>query len=537
MSTAEATATSSQLAIWNHPLRIVILTFVGVAPFLCIPLSHLLADPQQATGLFQYELPYYVANGNAAFDRGNGVFYPNPYDPSPDAPVIYVHWLPWIFGFCTTTLNLDPGTVIVTATIVAAMLFSFATFRIVRFLCPGPCLLPAYFLTMWGGGLLVVASLLIDGSPLTLDPGRGLWFLNWGRNCLLPTEAVYHSLVLTCWLAEWKSQKRSANLAMALLATTHPWSGLQLLLTMNAWRCLVLLRRKTSLAHDRWPFAHFAFSLTVLIAFLAYYKIWLPSFEAHAALQKTWELDWSVAWTTAIFAWGPIAVVAATCFLKQRQATKNIASNPHRDIKAFLMTAFAVAIGLALHDRIIKPVQPLHFTRGYVWMPLCLLAILSASLHLKPTGRNGWMPIVILGCLLMITDNFVFCAVHVNRQFKQKDGFFLSPAERQLLRQLDRSPDTHQKIGLTDSEDLNYLLPTYTRCRPWLGHHFNTPDYPNRRLQWEQWSTEQGFDFKAVDPIIDFVALRRTGTARDPEPAFWQLVDLPNAEFEVWKRR
>ena len=67
---------------------------LSVLPFLAIPIAHLLSNIQTATGFFHYELPYYVANGRAALERGNGLFYPNPFDPAADAPAIYAHWLP-----------------------------------------------------------------------------------------------------------------------------------------------------------------------------------------------------------------------------------------------------------------------------------------------------------------------------------------------------------------------------------------------------------------------------------------------------------
>ena len=45
---------------------------LSVVPFWIIPLAHLASGPT-ATGFYQYELPYYVANGRAAFARGDSV--------------------------------------------------------------------------------------------------------------------------------------------------------------------------------------------------------------------------------------------------------------------------------------------------------------------------------------------------------------------------------------------------------------------------------------------------------------------------------
>ena len=89
---------------------------------------------------------------------------------------------------------------------------------------------------------------------------------------------------------------------MLLLATTHPWSGLELLLTINLWRSF----RWRSICHS---VAAIQLAAAVLLgAFLSYYRLWLPSFEQHAALQRVWEVEW----TSALGAWGLAG--AATAF-------------------------------------------------------------------------------------------------------------------------------------------------------------------------------------------------------------------------------
>ena len=226
---------------FNAP-GVVLLLVVALVPFWAIPVAHLASNPQTATGFFQYELPYYVANGRAAFERGDGVFYPNPYAPSPDAPSVYVHWLPWSLGLLTAKFGFDPGDVIFTFTFFASIAFAWATWKLVALRTePGRQQNLSFLLSMWGGGLLCVAGMIFGlansqawlDSVLQFDPGQGMWFLNWGRNALFPTEAIYHTLVAGCWVAEIRRQRIAANVCLLLLATTHPWSGIELLLTIN----------------------------------------------------------------------------------------------------------------------------------------------------------------------------------------------------------------------------------------------------------------------------------------------------------------
>ena len=411
------------------------LLFLSVLPFLAIPTAHLLSDFQTATGLFHYELPYYVANGRAALERGNGLFYPNPFDPSPESPAIYVHWLPGALGLAVSGCGVDPGSLILWLTFAAALGFAAATYRLVAACLPQhyvDCPVP-FLAVMWSGGALSIGSAItgwLTGDQTTdllaLDPGKGMWFLNWGRNALFPTEAVYHALTACCWLAEIRQKKTAANVFLLLVATTHPWSGLELLLTINLWRSTRVL-----IMPQRANVMHLSTSVLMFAIFAGYYKIWLPSFEQHAALQNVWELDWSLKWSSALAAWGFAAAIAVSRLWMVPSILRTTAVQ-------FLLCALLVAGGLSLHDRLIEPVQPLHFTRGYVWLPLFLLGLPA----LLDTLRSWWHRSLISRIAasfiisLLIADNLVFAAIHSWRQYQQEDGFHLDVHDRALMAEL-----------------------------------------------------------------------------------------------------
>jgi len=507
---------------------------VVVLPFLAIPATHLYSNSETATGFFHYELPYYVANGRSALERGNGLLYPNPYDPSADAPAIYAHWLPQLLGILTSSLGLDPGTLIVWFTAAAALLLAVMTQRLVQGCLPEEFPHPtlALFGAMWGGGFLIVGGALTswinsrtDFDLLRLDPGHGMWFLNWGRNSLFPTEAIYHALCAGCWIAEIRNRRFMANAFLLLLATTHPWSGLELLLTINLWRGIQLVTKR-----DRDRVLHFGFAVSVLVIFLSYYKLWLPSFEQHAALQSVWELDWSLAWSSAIPAWGIVAAAAGWRLWNHPDDLRTITVQ-------FLLCALTVAVALSLHDRIIKPVQPLHFTRGYVWMPLFLLGapVLLTAIHQLWRRSRGMKAVAVGLAILFVTDNLSFAIIQCGHQYRQEDGFHLDHHDRALLADLHvRYPGL---VTLTDSEDINYVLPAYANLRPWLGHQFNTPEFAQRSAV-----MHDCFPVGTISPetIPSDVTLLVVEKNRNSKPLAlsdqWLDSDIPNAKWAVWIR-
>ncbi len=219
-------------------------SLMAALPFLLFPAIHHVRWGDEASGFTTYDLPYYAANARAILDRGHAGSYPNPFDPDPAAPVIYFHWLIGLLAVLIGPMHLPPGLALLAIQAVGAFASARVMYSLVAWLLPesrGRTLL--YLLTMWSGGLLILGKLLANvaqGHPwhaalLALDPGQGLWCLNFGRNLILPTEAVYHALMLGLWLAILKARWKSAAVLLAAICSTHPFTGAQALAIVGAF--------------------------------------------------------------------------------------------------------------------------------------------------------------------------------------------------------------------------------------------------------------------------------------------------------------
>ncbi len=544
------------------------MVLMAVLPFWLLPLAHWISNPETATGFFHYEMPYYMANGRAAFDRGNGFLYPNPFDPDPAAPSIYGHWLLWGMGLLPAFADANPGDLILGMTFLASVGLSLMTWKLVAERLP-PAASPHYWflLSMWGGGLLVAGGFLAGclghsdpiSTLLQFDPGKGLWFLTWGRNSIFATESVYHILVAACWISEMRGQPVRGTVFCGLLAATHPWSGLELLLTLNLWRCLQFCQIRE---HSTAVLA--MVSASMLALFLWYYKIWLPGFIHHERLQQVWELDWSLSWTSAALAYGLVIIPAAIRIARANgtlvaptvatvdegntvhlNSTRfhSAVSGPLTRPEQFLICALLTAVGLVFHDRFMKPVQPLHFTRGYIWMPLFLLGlpVLYSWWHSPAHNRRGadnaarrrrWLPALML---LFTVDNIAFSVIHSQWLFAGRFGFHLDMHERALLREAgQRFPD---QVWLTESETLNYLSPAYADIRPWVGHQFNTPEFASRQQIAQQIFSGERINVQAIPEEVQVIAFRRfRETQSIKSSGEWVAFESHNAEWCLWCR-
>jgi len=525
--TAEPTAPSPRA---DH--RVVLVIGLALLPWLTILAAHYAGNGESATGVIQYDQPYYVANGRAVFDRGNGVFYPNPSDADANAPIIYFHWLPWVLGAAVTQLSISPGTAYSLLTILMLPVFGGLTWQLVKRRTTQHRL-SLTVLALWGGGLVSMIGLvkgLFTGIPLDkavfeFDPTEGLWFLNWGRNTVYGIEITYHCLVATTWWMVLQRQHSMALLFAGCLALTHPWSGIELLLTLNAWFLLEAIRHRSGAS-----LRTLGCSILSLCLLLGYYKVWLPQFAAHATLQQNWSLNWNLEWSTVLYAYGPIAGLA---FLQLRRTAFRMSRE-----EQFLLIAAAVAFGLSLHDRILsKPVQPIHFTRGYIWMPLFLIAapqlqrILNSVSH-HPRRRLAAAVLVFFACF----DNIAFTLTHSVWQYRGEEGFFLAAADWHVLQSLDKC--ARDQVVFCESLQLNYLMPTYIPVRPWMCHKFNTPEFLPRDRILARAIADNSIDPDLISEEIDVLVLsQRRRTDKLARHLNWVRTEIENTKWQVWHRR
>jgi hypothetical protein len=436
-------------------------------------------------------MPHYVGMGRAIFERGNGFAYPNAYDYRDDAPVIYFHWFIWLLGFGVVKLGFEPGAWFVTLGVVGAVACSWVTLKLVEAILPTRRFLTLLFLlAMWGGGFLCLARIAANihaGRPWSddicaYDPFDGYWFMNWGRNLIYPTEATYHALAAACWLAVLRGRWPWAVAAAAAVAATHPFSGLEVFLMLLAWWGLEFCLRP-----DRRHAVPLLALVVVIGLFGWYYGVYLESFPQHRHLRNALELNWTLSPLALVLGIGPVALFTLARLIVDRRALD-------KDV-GFLLTCFAVAFLLSNHQWFIHPVQPLHYTRGYFWLPLCLIG-LPWGQRVLSNWRQRMRPVVFAATTALmgavaVSDNALFLRKNIDNP---EHVVYLWPAADDMFRWIKQN--RLQGVLLTRFPDLGYWASVYTSLRPFTGHGHSTPDYNLRlgeldlffdRGQWRPW--------------------------------------------------
>lgn len=462
----------------------------------------------RATGFLQFDQPYYFANAREHFDDGRFHWlYGLPFSADYDTPRLYVQPQSLFFGFVHHLTGVWPGYLYVAFGVVAAVVcMRVATalleqvmgqhFRTLRtlllvFAWGGGTFAAAGALRAWVGGLDVVHAPYAVGVLFAFEPGDGYWFLNLGRNLFYATEAFYHALSLGTVLLAMRGRLWLSCLTLAVLCASHPFTGVQLALIMNAWVWVELLLRR----YGRAGFAPTAAPVTrthalaffgVLAVHVAYYLVFLRRSPEHVVLQKQWShglpATWVMHWYQDLLAYGVVFALAVF-----RLGERNRLRAALQQVSVRLLVVWAlVSIALVHHDLLIAPLQPLHFTHGYIWMPLFLLgAPALAKLLVSPPSRAlGRRLLPALLVVAFLADNACWLGAQCWQAARGgwPLGYYLSREEEQVLDQLDQ-PHRRGSLLIGTEQQLNYLAMTYTPLRAWTSHEHNTPDHKRKLRQ------------------------------------------------------
>ncbi len=493
----EDTAVSATAAL--HPaarpsraareLRLWLVSLALFAPALVPYVSHFALQPagKLPTGFIQYDLPYYLANAREHFDGGQfRLFYSNPYDVSYDSPAIYFQPMTLALGSLIHFTGLAPHLILMAFEFLAGWVCARVALALYAEIVglngwERKLGLVVFF---WGGGLLALAGaayVLATGSSieqlLVFDPAHGWWCLNFGRNMIYATEALYHALFFGCILCVIRRQFWAAVALAFLASASHPFTGVELLLIVMSWASVELF----FIQSGKVPGAFLASVVALLAVHVGYYLVFLTQVPEHRVLMKRWEQPWFLQAENFVPAYALVGSLAFWSFRHVNLARTFFASTKNR----LFLVWFLVAFALANNEFAIKPIQPLHFTRGYIWTALFFLGVptlLGLFAALKARGGRVLGSLAIAAVLgLLLLDNATWLGRFPCRAAQGRPilDFPVTADQLALYRWMSR-PENRGAFLITDDAELGYLAGVYTPLRSWLGHDKNTPDIDAR---------------------------------------------------------
>jgi hypothetical protein len=444
------------------------------------------------TGFTLDENVLYMSYAHQYLDQDHAsLFYSNPFDGDPQSPNIYFQPVNFLFAGLMK-LGADPGLCFSIFGLLMTFLCILLGIKILQHL------LPDYkkqtfisILFTWGGGLTALAGLmgstflhgyhtqhLIDGI-YQADPANGWWGLNWGRTLFIPLEAYYHFLFLLNIYFILKQKWAAAAGTAFFLSISHPFTGIEFLLIMNGW----LLLEKLFYKNKKIPNWYCGVILAVTFFHIWYYLFYLNSFPEHKQIFSQYSAGWTYSLLIAIPAY---CLVAALSFLNAyiNRPVKKFLSIPHQ--RLFLCWA-VIAFLLSKHEWFIKPMQPIHFTRGYIWAGLFLFslpALLWLINYLQQSTIRKWL---LYGfTFIFLSDNILWTTNLLRQTNNIESEGHITKDTQQVLKFLE-SNTTNKDLLVGNASLVNYLANVYTHTNAWVSHPFNTPNREERIKQMEHY--------------------------------------------------
>jgi hypothetical protein len=438
----------------------------------------------EPTGFIQYDMGYYMANARECFDRGDGSpFYALPYSDTYDNNAIYFQPQIYVLGLAEHLSGLDPGTVFV----LFGLVFGVVGFRAAIAIYERRVGLDSTGAVMgliamaWGGGVIwlmgMVASLVQVGANLDLalawsfqfDPFGGWWFVDLGRNFVYPTEAYYHSLFLGTILALLVRRWHLAYLAVLVLAISHPFTGSELIAVVGLWAGVERFLMKSRDV----PLWFIAGVGGAGLALIGYYGLYLSSDPEHYELLQQWTGPNLLLPTSSLL---PAYVLVAFMAIQGHTQRTPVWSSQGDPFDRLCVLWATVAFLLSKHDLFMPPHQPLHFTRGYTWLPLFLLG----ARWLRTVFDRLWVRSIaarvgaVALLFLFVADETAWLTLRTREAFGGQVGMYLTAAQRESLMQIQTLP-VERPLVVTDDPMLGYLVTIYTPFRAFVSHWANTP--------------------------------------------------------------
>ena len=461
-----------------------LLAFLLSTPIIIFNLAYLYNhDPGLVpTGFIQYDNVTYVGNSiQYNWSEHSGLFYSNRLNDSHGHEQIYFNPQLLIIALFMR-LGIAPGFALMLFNLLSAILFfrfAIAIYDHLKQTNERRVLNIVFF--SWGGGLLCASGVLLHligfagndiwSSMFVLDPAHGWWGLNAGRSLFFSMEGWYHALFFGIIFFILQKRWTLGAILLFLLSLSHPFTGIELLLILFTWMVIEISISKHSIP------IYFALTVICILAFhIWYYLVYLNKFPEHLSVFQQYSLNWKYRFYHFIPAY--ILTASLTILAMKIEGLKNYFSVQSN--RLFICWAI-IAFTLANHELFIKPMQPLHFTRGYIWSALFFAGLpglhyLWKTLFIK---KNGVIFILLIS-IIFVSDNLVWIIKNTRRVNEPTSVTLITAEQKQILEFLSINAKFNDAIVGSD-EVIPYLASIYTKSNIWFSHPYNTPNYSSKK--------------------------------------------------------
>jgi len=480
---------------WTRKLNEKKLFLLSILPVIIVSLSilywYIKPMPGEVfLGFVQAEQPVYLVLSKEIATEGRFIFYSSPYAIEEDFPKIYTHLLPLLLGYTWKLTGISLQTLWWLTRLIFGPIMFLLAFQILRlYITNEKYLVAGAIMLGLSGGLAYLHAFLrflLFGDDffigwMVLEQTYDWWFTNLFRVTYYPLELFAHVLFFSSVLFLLRKQYSYSAVAFLLTWWAHPFAGALLTTIYIAFFAIETAVYKKDMKKIAFPF------LGISLLFISYYLIVIPSNPLAKELMTSFRfLPISKHLAPGLYpsAWGIFL------FLPLLYGRKIFREEKTR----FLLYWVLVNIILINHDLLIQPgFQPMHFTRGYFFFPLCILSLLGLKTLLQGNKNLNLILAILIVLSLPDTVLFVYKFVTLGGDGSELELPHIDKSKSQLtyhtspLRITETQWDVLKKLQGMDKEVIlakdnmtNFLIPLYTNHKTPLGHIDYVPHFDEK---------------------------------------------------------
>lgn len=378
-------------------------------------LFHYLAPPSGYffSGAVQDDQQYYMVLSRAIFSNGNGLVYGNPFYQEPCTFHYYSHLFILVVGWVNALTSIDIDRVFQGL----GFVFCVAMYPALYFLIKAveqdrTTRIWMLLLAGFGGGLAWVPGLIdtarsamhgvhptvqqFTQSTLSHLYMNGWWLDSVMTTSIYPTECFYHCLMFLTLGCLALNRPILSGIGIALVWWSHGIYGLEISVISCIYLALLIVARHLHVIDNKdnpeteKSIVRYLPVLAAVAAGAFYYLVFLPSIPEHSDIVTNWRSCLYKILTPFYpthYHFFLLAPLAAGALFINKSCRKFML----QDRSFLLLIAFTSGVFLMMnHNWFITSTQPAHFSRGYLFVALVLLACKSVhALLASGTATSG----------------------------------------------------------------------------------------------------------------------------------------------------
>jgi hypothetical protein len=140
-----------------------------------------------------------------------------------------------------------------------------------------------------------------------------------------------------------------------------------------------------------------------------------------------------------------------------------------------------------------RAIEPVHFTRGYVWSSLFLLGLPGLDRVLNFLKKKSRLLLLPFFVIVFLSDNILWFINYSRKNTRTHLSVYISKEQKEVLDWLKKNSDNSSLI-ISSDKLISTLSTVYTPAYAWTSHNLATPFLADKRKAYDNFIRQNKID-------------------------------------------